>query len=52
MKIQWLKDEIQYLMTKKERRDKVMWQERKKREEKKKKEWVIEDTLGIRFQHT
>ena len=48
MKIQWLKDEIQYLMTKKERRDKVMWQERKK----KKKEWVIEDTLGIRFQHT
>jgi hypothetical protein len=37
MKIQWLKDEIQYLMTKKERRDKVMWQERKKREEKRKR---------------
>lgn len=34
MKIWWLKDEIQDLIVKKKKRDKVTWQEREMKEEK------------------
>jgi hypothetical protein len=49
MKIQWPKNKIQDPLSKKKRKDKVMWYER---EWKKKKKKVTMNTLRLRFQHT